>query len=211
ETKKSEHHQQHCARADRERRPAEAPQQRTGHGSFGRTRHPGDSVIGMASNRRHLFSTRRDDNAIFGCLAAMLPATCLMNRFDRTVDRMARGCGGDEGDQSDLRQHRPVAQHPHRRDAAQSRKLLAPPPAQTNPASCSPPAVPTKEPLASSASTNSAMALPPPINPPFSPNCRKCRWKCAAMKLSLAPMRCSTSITGRLVAIAARVAKATES
>ena len=31
------------------------------------------------------------------------------------------------------------------------------------------------------------------------------------MKLSLAPMRCSTSITGRLVAMAARVANATES
>src|SRR5215475_12373458 len=58
--------------------------------------------------------------------AAMLPATWLMNRFDRTVDRMARGCGGDEGDQSDLRQHRQVAQHPDRRHAEQSRKLLAP-------------------------------------------------------------------------------------
>src|SRR5215813_2235213 len=87
---------------------------------------PGDSVIAMASNRRHLFSTRRDHSAIFGGLAAMLPATWLMNRFDRTVDRMARGRGGDEGDQADLRQNRQVAKHPDRRHAEQSRQLVAP-------------------------------------------------------------------------------------
>ena len=40
---------------------------------------------------------------------------------------------------------------------------------------------------------------------------RKWRWNWPAMKPLLAPMKCSTSTIGRLVAIAPRVAKITDS
>ena len=55
------------------------------------------------------------------------------------------------------------------------------------------------------------MAAPPPIMPPSRPSARKWRWNCPAMKPSLAPTKCSTSTIGRLVAMAPRVAKVTDS
>ena len=49
----------------------------------------------------------------------------------------------------------------------------------------------------------------PPISPPRRPSRRKCRWNSPAMKLSLAPTKCSTSTISRLPAMAPRVAKTT--
>src|SRR5262252_897435 len=53
-------------------------------------------------------------------------ASALMDRFDRPVHGLARGGGGDEGDQADLRQHRDVAQRSDREAAEQGGELLAP-------------------------------------------------------------------------------------
>src|SRR5262249_54425885 len=53
-------------------------------------------------------------------------SVCLINRFDRAVDRIAGGGCRHEGNQADLRQHRQVPQPPDRRAAEQRRELVAP-------------------------------------------------------------------------------------
>src|SRR5215475_1880008 len=48
-----------------------------------------------------------------------------MNGFDRAVNGVARGRGGHQGDQGDLREHRQIAQCPDRGTAEQGRELVA--------------------------------------------------------------------------------------
>ena len=61
------------------------------------------------------------------------------------------------------------------------------------------------------AAPNKKIATPPPMAPPLKPSSRKWRWNCPAMKPSVAPTKCSTSMIGRLVAMAPRVANITDS
>ena len=60
------------------------------------------------------------------------------------------------------------------------------------------------------ASASRIRAEPPPTAPPCSPSTRKCPWNWPATKAFLAPMKCSTSMMWRLVAMAPRVAKETD-
>ena len=122
----------------------------------------------------------------------------LTNGFDRAVDGVPRSRGGHAGDQHDLRQHR--AHSPRSR----SRGCRTAPRSGRRPRT----ARPSAQHFGAREQRDRAA---PADRPAVSPSRRKCRWKCPVMKLFRAPMKCSTSITGRLVAMAARVAKVTES
>ena len=107
-----------------------APQQRTRSGPRGSTcvtegtsAAPSSVWIGPSTSLVHL---RNHSAKSGGAVAMHCSQVCLINRFDRALDRIARGGGSDEGDQADLRQHRQVAQYPDRRRAEQGGELVAP-------------------------------------------------------------------------------------
>ncbi len=123
----------------------------------------------------------------------------LLDRFQRTVHGPPRRNRRDHRHQHDLRDDREIAAPAERKAAEQRRDLIAARACRRSSCATMP------------ATPNSSIASPPPITPPSSPSMRKWRWNWPAMKPLLAPMKCSTSTIGRLVAIAPRVAKITDS